>query len=251
MLTHPTHPECVLVEQHDLEAGLRHPLVDGVLDELRGVVAWARQYLCRPHPELGRRGPVCPYAQASLDRGMFFLAVHRGELASPDALDQMLLVYRDWFRQLPPTGGPAAQFKTILLTLPDIPAPAGNHIVDATQARLKPRYVADGLMIGEFHSGPPAKAGLWNPDFRPLRSPLPLLAIRHMVPSDFPFLADDADLVANYLRIFGATTPQSLRDRVAAAARGFGLPLPEWATAAEPAATAASSALRPVPEETS
>lgn len=229
MLTHASHPSCVLVEQCDLDAGGPHPLLDGVLDELRGVVRWAREYLCRPHPELGRRGPVCPYAQASLDRGMFFLAVHRGDVVVPGALDEMLLIYRDWFRQLPPTGGPAAQYKTILLTLPDISIAAANRIVDATQERLKPRYVAEGLMIGEFHSGPPAKAGLWNPDFRPLRSPLPLLAIRHMVASDFPFLAADADLVADYLRLFGAVTPPVLRNRVAAAARQFGLTPPDWA----------------------
>lgn len=249
MLTHPSHPACVLVEQCDLEAGVPHPLLDGVLDELRGVVAWARNYLCRPHPDLGRRGPVCPYAQASLDRGMFFLAVQRGEPASPEELDETLLVYRDWFRQLPPTGGPAAQFKTILLALPDIPPAAVPGVVDATQRRLKPRYVAEGLMIGEFHSGPPDKAGLWNPDFRPLRSPVPLLVIRHMVPSDFPFLADDAGLVADYLRFFGPATPPALRDRVAAAAHTFGLPLPDWAVTAPPAAASGSASANPVPEE--
>jgi hypothetical protein len=167
---------------------------------------------------------------------MFFLAVQRGTAVTPATLDETLLVYRDWFRQLPPTGGPAAQFKTILLTLPDIPGPTANRIVDGTQERLKPRYVAEGLMIGEFHSGPPAKAGLWNPEFRPLRSPLPLLAIRHMVASDFPFLADDAGSVATYLRLFGAVTPPVLRDRVAAAANEFGLALPAWALAAAPAA---------------
>lgn len=247
MLTHPTHPSCVLVEQHDLASEATHPLLDGVADELRAVIRWAREYLCRPHPELGRRGPVCPYAQASLDRGMFFLAVHRGPAVAPESLDEALLVYRDWFRRLPPTGGPPAQYKTILVTLPDVPAPVANRIVDATQERLKPRYVADGLMIGEFHSGPPEKAGLWNPDFRPLHSPLPLLAIRHMVASDFPFLADDADLVASYLRQFGATIPPALRARVAATAREFRLAAPDWDHA--DAAPAVPDAVRSAPRE--
>jgi hypothetical protein len=44
-----------------------------------------------------------------------------------------------------------------------------------------------GLMLGEFHANNESP-GLRNPDFRPLRSPIPMLAIRHMVDSDLPFL---------------------------------------------------------------
>ncbi|WP_121155450.1 DUF6875 domain-containing protein [Micromonospora pisi] len=226
MLIHPQEPACVLVEQFDLTAEAVHPLLHGVEEKLLSVLRWAREYLCRPHPELGRKGPVCPFAQASLDRGMFYLAVHRGETVAPAVLDGLLMTYRDWFRELPPTAGPAAQFKTILLTLPDLPPDQANTVVDRAQERLKPQYVAEGLMVGEFHAGPPEKAGLWNVDFRPLYSPVPLLAIRHMVSSDFPFLADDADAVAAYLRLFGANTPPALRTRVSAAAREFGLSLP-------------------------
>ncbi len=42
-------------------------------------------------------------------------------------------------------------------------------------------------MIGQFHplSDEP---GIYNPDFRPLRSPFPMIAIRKIVPEDHPFL---------------------------------------------------------------
>ena len=240
MLTHPENPAYLLVEESDLATDPVAPGLADVADRLRSVFRWAREYLCRPHAELGRKGPVCPYAQASLDRHTFLLAVHRGAEVAPDTLDELLLVYRDWFRQLPPVAGPAAQFKTILLTLPDLPAEAANAIVDVTQARLKPRYVAEGLMLGEFHDGPPDKGGLWNADFRPLHSPVPLLAVRHMVSSDFPFLADDADAVATYLRLFGANVPTMLRSRVDAAAREFGLAVPAPAPASRIAAQGAS-----------
>ena len=83
---------------------------------------------------------------------------------------------------------------------------------------LKREDVRKGLMIGEFHDGPPPKPGLWNPDFRPLRSPVPLLAIRHMVPTDFPFLRDDDTTVAAYLQRFGDRVPTHLREHVRAAA---------------------------------
>ena len=70
-------------------------------------------------------------------------------------------------------------------------------------------------MLGEFHSGPPAKGGLWNPDFRPLHSPVPLLAVRHMVATDLPFLIDDAAALRSYLERFGSTAPPALRQRAA------------------------------------
>ncbi|HEX5542764.1 MAG TPA: hypothetical protein VFX60_14580 [Micromonospora sp.] len=235
MLTHPIRPACVLIRERDLDDEADHPALVGIVDKLRGMFSWAREYLSRPHAELGRKGPVCPFVQGAMERERFYLAVYRGTALQGDDLNDELMIYRDWFRVLPPTDGPAAQFKTILLTLPDVSGPAANALVDAIQQRLKPRYVADGLMIGEFHDGPPDKGGLWNPDFRPLRSPLPLLAIRHMVPSDFPFLAGDPAFLTAYLRMFGDVVPAALRPRVAAAANAFGLSLP-----AQPAAPASS-----------
>jgi hypothetical protein len=63
----------------------------------------------------------------------------------------------------------------------------GAAMIDKVQARLKPYFVEMGMMLGEFHAGNESP-GLRNPDFRPLRSPIPMLAIRHMVESDLPFL---------------------------------------------------------------
>ncbi|HEX6967969.1 MAG TPA: hypothetical protein VF174_04010 [Micromonosporaceae bacterium] len=223
MRIHPDNPSCLLITERDLETEPDHPMLAGIVDELRSVFVWAREYLCRPHPDLGRKGPVCPFVQGALDRQTFYLGVLRGTEFQPGDLDERLMTYRNWFRELTPTDGPAAQFKTILLTLPDVPPDAVREVVDATQQRLKPQYVAEGLMIGEFHSGPPDKGGLWNPDFRPLHSPVPLLAIRHMVPSDFPFLADDPTFLTAYLRLFSDAVPAALRPRVAEAARALGV----------------------------
>ena len=55
-----------------------------------------------------------------------------------------------------------------------------------------------GKMIGFFHPGND-DPGVWNPDFRPLRSPLPLIVIRHLVMSDAPFVAKRPRLWAPYL----------------------------------------------------
>ena len=58
------------------------------------------------------------------------------------------------------------------------------------QAALKEEFVSRGLMLGEFHLLNNA-SGLHNPDFFPLRTVCPALAIRHMVPSDLVFLSGE------------------------------------------------------------
>jgi hypothetical protein len=214
MIRHPHDDSLVLFEPADVDPDpASHPLIGEHLADLRAVVAWARAYLCRPHGELGRRGPVCPYAQASLDRGTFLLAVQPGGEHTVESLSGVLAPYRDWFLDLAPRGRPAAQSTTVLVLLPGMRA--ARQVIDAAQRELKDAYVGHGLMIGEFHDGPPDKGGLWNPDFRPLTSPVPMLVIRHMVPTDLPFLVSDEGHLAAYRDLFGEQAPGRLRDLVA------------------------------------
>ena len=119
--------------------------------------------------------------------------------------------YRDWFADLAPNEEPARQFKTILILFPEVPAADAPDVIDATQAALKQSFVDTGLMIGQFHPLPPADGGLWNAEFRPLRCPVPLLAIRHMVPTDLPFLVHDPRLLDGYRRVFGDRLPERQR----------------------------------------
>ena len=48
-------------------------------------------------------------------------------------------------------------------------------------------FVRRGLMLGEFHLRNNSP-GLRNKNFFPLRTPVPCLALRHMVPTDLAFL---------------------------------------------------------------
>lgn len=197
MIVHPLDPALSLLEVSDID-------VAGT------IVDWARQYLCRPHPELGRKGPTCPYTQPSLDKGRFYVSIFAGPPASVDEIIRCVEVYRDWFVELAPREQHAAQFTTILVAFPELGG--RTELIDEAQRRLKTGYVELGLMIGEFHDGPPDKAGLWNADFRPLVSPVPLLAIRHMVPTDLPFLRDDQGQLSAYQRYFGHRVPSHLRE---------------------------------------
>jgi prolyl-tRNA editing enzyme YbaK/EbsC (Cys-tRNA(Pro) deacylase) len=227
MLTSPNHPDA-LVPVSDLEAGFDLPAwMQPYEGPLRQIGRWAEEYLCQPHPELGREGPVCPYARSSIRKRLFFLTVRPGADLEPEDVEAHIKGLRDRFLEIEPKTGNDSIFKTILCLFPDVALEDTPRLIDAIQEKLRPEYVRHGLMVGEFHSRPPEKAGLWNDEFRPLNSPVPMLVIRHMVPTDIAFLAEERNLVAGYLERFGGDIPAHLRDQVQKAARRFGLSLKE------------------------
>jgi hypothetical protein len=226
MLTDPTDARLYVVQPSDLRLDPLPAKVAENLEPLSRVLQWADDYLCRPHPELGRPGAVCPFTRPALKKDLLFLAVYRGAELDQDEVVEVVRRYRDWFLQMEPAEYPAAQYKFIGIIFPDIPESGYLDLIEATQARLKAEYVALGVMIGEFHPGPPRQPGLWNPNFRPLKSPLPMLGTRHMVPTDFPFLKDTEEHVAGYLERFRDTLPLRMYAEIKEAAQRFGLEMP-------------------------
>ncbi|RKH62569.1 DUF6875 domain-containing protein [Corallococcus llansteffanensis] len=202
MRVHPEDPASWLFDLSDL-TGPDDAAPGTDLHVARQAVHWARTYLSAPHPELGRPGLVCPFVPRSLDTSLFFPTVRRGADLTPADIEAAVLRYREWFLTLEPREGRDAQYKSILILFPDLRPEDYGRLIDAPQDRLKPTFVAEGLMVGQFHGLPPTNPGLWNPDFRPLKSPVPMLVIRHMVPSDLPFLTDARPLVESYVSRFG------------------------------------------------
>jgi len=177
--------------------------------DLRRIATWAVNFLNVPNEKLGRSGPVCPYTRLSMDHHAFLLA-HAGGERDTRSIEKTIDLYRLWFLELLEQLEPARRhLLTILVVLPDLdrtdPAP-----LDALQARLKDAFVREGLMVGQFHPRCD-QPGLWNDDFRPLRAPIPLLAIRRMVSSDLPFLLDCASHLSAYLNRFAPDIPAHVR----------------------------------------
>jgi len=226
MLTYEKDPRCWLAQLSDLKAD---PMPERVREHqvaIRAIVDWEWSFLTQPHPELGRAGPVCPFARPALTRGTIFYTVRPGADLDVDAVESVARSYRGWFLELEPVSGREAQYKSINMIFPDLPPSALGPVIEGVQERLKLLYAREGIMIGEFHPGPPDKGGLWNERFRPLRSPLPLLGIRHMVPTDLAFLKGDRESMAAYLAVCGDRVPDSLAEEVRATALRFGLSWP-------------------------
>jgi hypothetical protein len=156
---------------------------------LRCVLEWMRGFLAQPHPRLGRKGSVCPFVPIALELDTIWMTEVAEDVPSLERISASIIEYRDVFLATEPTSGPEAINKAFLVTFPSLShlGPEGTAIIDTVQASLKKYFVDMGLMLGEFHPANDSP-GLRNPDFRPLRSPIPMLAIRHMVESDLPFL---------------------------------------------------------------
>jgi hypothetical protein len=180
------------------------------------ILEWVRSFLAHPHPQLGRHGSVCPFVPISLELDTIWMAEVAETTPSFERISAIITDYRNVFLETEPTNGPEAMNKAFLVVFPSLRANGaeGAAIIDTVQASLKRYFVQMGLMLGEFHSTNQSP-GLRNPDFRPLRSPIPMLAIRHMVESDLPFLTRETYLpeqrssfLRSYLFRLGGTLSQ-------------------------------------------
>ena len=187
-------------------------------DAFREGGTWVRTYLAQPHPELGRPGTVCPFAQAALDQDSVLVAVVR--LADGNRIAQIVdaIEYHLEAFVLRAAKEEKRALLTTLIMFPDVSLDDAPELIDRTKEDLKTKFIQKGLMLGEFHARNDSP-GLHNPDFRPLRSPIPMLAIRHMVPTDYVFLDRleyDANTRLKYLEAYLAvpSIPRSNREAV-------------------------------------
>ncbi|MFD9726983.1 DUF6875 domain-containing protein [Streptomyces sp. NPDC059072] len=174
------------------------------------VLMWSRDFLVSSHPELGRSGPVCPYTQPSLRKELFHLALPSAECEDlSQAVDSLRTRHATLSEPLSPDD---RELLTILLVLPGFD-PTDSVELDELQRKAKDEFVAEGLMIGQFH---PVceEPGLYNESFRPLRAPLPLLAVRKLLVFDLPFLVGDDSHMDHYLQRFAPEIPSRIRDQL-------------------------------------
>ncbi|GAA2943586.1 DUF6875 domain-containing protein [Streptomyces enissocaesilis] len=170
--------------------------------DLARIDDWLRSYVGSVHPELGRRGPVCPFVPPALsDHAVQFSL--RYEI---DGLDGALLhrtleaEIRDFVRVARPVPHSGTSLESRVVALPDT-GPEGWRTLDQEYEALKNKAVDSGLMIGQFHPHCDERA-VRNPAFRVSVAPLGVLAIRRMAPHDVLFLHDRRNWFGIYDRLF-------------------------------------------------
>lgn len=179
---------------------------------LATLLGWVETYLMREHPDLGRTGAVCPFTRQAARIDTARLAICG---AGPDDEERAFALIRGSFGALDaiPCKPAMAHFRTVIIGFPNCAGERGVAMLQGIQKRHKFYSLSRGRMIGLMYEAS-AAPGLWNRDFRPLRAPLPVLAIRHMVEHDAPFAARHPLLLTPYLAKFRLAGAKRLIDHL-------------------------------------
>jgi hypothetical protein len=189
-------------------------LAEGDLHALHAVADWIKSFVIRPHKDLGRAGPVCPFVPGSLARGTLWLAPEKiADRNGPDVVE-LIAGYQRLFLDAQPTEGDDATYKSFVVLFTDLSADRAREFFDDLLQHLAvPSYVDHGFVMGGFYQGNEGTA-VYNPDFRPFTSPVPFLLLRQAVISDWKFFLDNEDWLKLWARRYGESGVQALAEEL-------------------------------------
>src|SRR5215831_12291071 len=149
------------------DPGRTGQLAESDLEALQAVADWITTFVVKPHKDLGRAGPVCPFVPGSLERNVLWLApeqiTDRGE---PDVVE-LVSGYKRLLLETQPTGGDDATYNVIVVVFTDLPADRAQGVFDDVLRHLAvPSYADDGLLFGPYYEGSEGTA-IYNSRFRP------------------------------------------------------------------------------------
>jgi len=189
-------------------------LAESDLAALRTVADWIKTYVVKPHKDLGRAGPVCPFVPEALERKTLWLAPEQISDRDVPAVVELMNGYKSLFLDAQPTDGDEANYKIIVVVFTDLPADRAQGVFgDVLQHLAVPSYVEDGILFGPFYKGNEGTA-IYNSGFRPFQSPVPCLFVRHGVISDWKFFLDNEEWLSFWARRFGVSAVQALAEEL-------------------------------------
>jgi hypothetical protein len=185
------------------DAGRTTELAETDLTALRAVADWIETFIVRPHEDLGRPGPVCPFVPGALERNTLWLSPeHAGDRSVADVVD-LVRGYQRLFLAAAPSDGDDVIYKSIVVVFTDLPPDRAREFFDKVLQDLAiPSYADDGFVMGGFYVGNDG-AAIHNSTFRPFTSPVPFLLIRQAVISDWKFFLDNEMLFNLWVKRYG------------------------------------------------
>jgi hypothetical protein len=199
----------------DLEdVGRTSELGESDRDALHAVADWIKTYVVKPHKDLGRDGPVCPFVPGALARKTLWLAPE--QIADRDVPEVVELIngYQRLFLDAQPTDGDDADDKVVVVVFTDLSADRAQGVFDDVLQQLAvPSYVEDGIVFGPFYEGHEGTA-IYNSSFRPFQSPVPFLFVRHGVISDWKFFLDNEEWLNLWARRYGESAVHALAEEL-------------------------------------
>jgi hypothetical protein len=189
-------------------------LAESDLDALRAVADWIKTFVARPHKDLGRAGPVCPFVPGAWERKTLWLAPEKIADRSVQDVVQLINEYKTVFLHAQPIDGDDVNYKSIVVVFTDLSADRAKDFFDDVLQHLGvPSYVENGLVLGGFYSSNEGSA-IYNSSFRPFTAPVPFLIVRHAVISDWKFFLDNEDWLNLWARRYGESAVQALAEEL-------------------------------------
>jgi hypothetical protein len=202
-----------LLENLD-DASETRQLTNSDLAALRAVADWIKSFVARPHKELGRDGPVCPFVPEAVQRKTLWLASEHIAGRSVADVVQLMNGYKTQFRHTQPMDGDGANNKVIVVVFTDLPADRARALFgEVLQQLAVPSYVEDGVLFGPFYEGN-SDTAIYNLRFRPFQSPVPLLFVRHGVISDWKFFLDNDEWLNRWAHRYGESGVRPLAEEL-------------------------------------
>ncbi|MET7608043.1 DUF6875 domain-containing protein [Streptomyces avermitilis] len=168
---------------------------------LESVDSWLTEYISASHPEIGRTGPICPFVSPS--RKNRTLEIRIRLVGRAPSLELVEEIARSSLREYALTSwqGRNPMLQAMVVVIPDLRS-EDTGLLDQAQARVKDDFVAQGLMIGQFHENCDVTAAR-NPRFTVSKAPVPVLAIRAIALHDVFFLSERPHWFQKYREKFG------------------------------------------------
>ena len=210
----PTHTTDLFLLEDLEDVGKTSELAETELTALQAVADWIKTYVVRPHEDLGRAGPVCPFVPGALERRTLWLAPEQIADRDVPAVAELMNGYRRRFLDTPPADGDDVKYKVIVVVFTDLPADRANGVFDGVLEHVAvPSYAEDGVVFGPFYEGNEGTA-LYNSSFRPFQSPAPFLFVRDGVIGDWKFFLDDEEWLNLWARRYGESAVQALAEEL-------------------------------------
>jgi len=210
----PTQTTSLFLLEDLEDVGRTGELEERELTALQAVANWIETFVVRPHKDLGRDGPVCPFVPGALERKTLWLAPER--IADRDGSEVVELIngYKQRFLDTQPTDGGDTHYKVIVVVFTDLSADRAQGVFDDVLQHLAvPSYAEDGIVFGAFYDGNDGTA-IYNSSFRPFTSPVPFVFMRHGVISDWKFFLDNEDWFNLWARRYGESGSQALAEEL-------------------------------------
>ena len=189
-------------------------LAETDLDAFRAVADWIETFVAKPHEDLGRAGPVCPFVPGGLERKTLWLAPEQiADLGVPEVVEVMS-AYKRLYLDTPPVAGDDVDHKVIVVVFTDLQTDRAQGLFhDVLEQLAAPSYAEDGIVFGPFYKGNEGTA-IYNSGFRPFQSPVPFLFVRQGVIGDWKFFLDDDTWLTLWAQRYGEAGSRALAEEL-------------------------------------